>query len=74
MKVCRKAALRGEVGYKIYFAGQDFLPLIHDEETLYKIVDAALKYFVEHAKPRERLGKMFERLGIEDFKNFCCKE
>ena len=74
VKVCGKSALRGEVGYKIYFAGKDFLPLIQDEETLYKIVDAALKYFVEHAKPRERLGKMFERLGIEDFKNFCCKE
>ena len=68
VKVCRKAALRGEVGYKIYFAGKDFLPLVHDEETLYKIVDAALKYFSEHAKSRERLSKMFERLGEDDFK------
>ena len=70
VKVCRKAALRGEVGFKIYFAGKDFLPMIHDAETLYKVVDAALKYFSEHAKPHERLNEMFERLGTEDFKIF----
>ena len=71
VKACKKSALRAEVGFKIYFAGKDFLPMIHDEETLYKIVDAALKYFSEHAKTRERLVKMFERLGMEEFKNFC---
>ena len=67
VKVCRKAALHGEVGFKIYFAGKNLLPLIRDEETLYKIIEAALNYFDEHAKTRERLSKMFERLGIEDF-------
>ena len=67
VKACKKSALHGEVGFKIYFAGKDFLPMIHDEETLYKIIDAALKYFSEHAKPRERLSKMFERLGEDDF-------
>ena len=67
VKVCRKSALRGEVGFKISFAGQSFLPLIHDEERLYRIVDAALEYFDTHAKTRERLGKMFERLGSADF-------
>ena len=67
IKVCRKAALRGEVGFKIYFAGKNFLPMIRDEETLYKIIDAALKYFEENAKPRERFGKLLERLGTENF-------
>lgn len=67
VKVCRKSALRGEVGFKISFAGQSFIPLIRDEEELYQIVDAALEYFNTHAKTRERLGKMFERLGAEDF-------
>lgn len=70
VKVCKKSALRGEVDFKIYFAGKAFLPMIRDEEKLYKIIDAALKYFDEHAKTRERLSKMFERLGAEDFKNF----
>ena len=46
------------------------LPTIHDEEKLYEVVDAALKYFSENAKPRERLSKMFERLGTDEFKNF----
>ena len=68
VKTCKQSALRGAVGYKIYFAGKDFLPLVYDEERLYKIIDAALKYFDEHAKPRERLGKMLERLGADDFK------
>ena len=67
VKACKKSALRDEVVYKIFFAGKDFLPLVRDEETLYKIIDAALKYFSEHGKPRERLGKMFERLGTENF-------
>ncbi len=68
VKICRKAALRGEVGFKLYFAGEDFTPLIRDEATLYKVIDAALKYFAEHAKPRERLSKLLARLGKEDFK------
>lgn len=68
VKACRKSALRGEVGYKIYFAGNDFLPMIRDEETLYKIIDAAVNYFAEHTKTRERLSKMLARLGVEDFK------
>lgn len=67
VKVCRKSALRGEVGFKIYFTGRSFLPLIRDEDTLYQIVDTALEYFDTHAKTRERLGKMFERLGAEEF-------
>ena len=67
VKVCRKAALRGEVGYKIYFAGKNFLPLVFDETTLYKIIDEALKYFSENARPRERLGKLLERRGAEEF-------
>ena len=67
VKVCRKSALRGEVGFKIYFTGRSFLPLIRDEDTLYQIVDTALEYFDTHAKTRERFGKMFERLGAEEF-------
>ncbi len=74
VKICKKAALRGEVGFKIYFAGKNFLPLIREEETLYKIIDAALKYFAENAKTRERLSKMFERLGTEEFKEKICAE
>ena len=67
VKVCRKSALRGEVGFKISFAGKIFPPFIGDEETLYRKVDAAVEYFAANAKTRERLGKMLERLGAEDF-------
>ena len=74
VKACRRIALRGEVGFKIYLAGKDFLPTLRDEETLYKIIDATLKYFDEHAKPRERFGKMLERLGTEEFENLFRKE
>lgn len=68
VKVCRKSALRGEGGFKISFAGKIFLPFVHDEDTLYRTVDAALEYFDTHAKTRERLIKMFERLGTAEFK------
>ena len=71
VKACKKSALSGEVGFKVFFAGKDLLPPIHDEEKLYEVVDAALKYFSENAKPRERLSKMFERLGTDEFKKFC---
>ena len=72
VKICRKAALRGEIGFKIYFAGKNLLPLIKDEVTLYKIIDAAIEYFNEHAKTRERLSKMLARLGTEDFYKKIC--
>ena len=68
VKVCRKAALNAEVGYKIFFAGENFLPMIKDEETVYDVIDKAVDYFAEHAKTRERLKKMSERLGTDDFK------
>ena len=67
VKVCRKSALRGEFGFKISFAGKIFLPFVYDEEKLYQIVDAALEYFDAQAKTRERLGKLIERLGAEEF-------
>ncbi len=69
VKVCRKAALRGDVGFKVYFVGKNFLPMIKSEETLHKTIDAALNYFSVHAKTRERLSKLLERLGTEDFKS-----
>ena len=67
VKICRKSALRGEICFKISFAGQSFLSPIHDAEKLYQIVDAAVEYFAANAKTRERLGKTIERLGAEDF-------
>ena len=71
VKICKKAALRGSVGYKIYLAGKDFLPLIESEKTIYRIISTTLDYFAEHAKPRERLGKMLERLGTDDLLRKC---
>ena len=48
----------------------NFLTMIRNEETVYKIVDAAINYFAEHAKTRERLSKMFERLGTNEFQEY----
>ena len=74
VKACRKGALSAKVGFIVYFAGENFLPMIHDEARLYETIDAALEYFNANAKKRERLRKMFERLGKDDFKNVCRKE
>lgn len=67
VKACKESALSAEVGYKVFFAGKSFLPLIKDEATVYKVIDAATNYFIEHAKTRERLGKLLERLGTDEF-------
>ena len=66
VKICKKDALRGVVGYKIYLAGEILPQFIDNEETVYQIIDTTLNYFAEHAKPRERLSKMFERLGFQN--------
>jgi len=66
VKICKKAALRGAIGYKIYLAGEILPQFIDSEENVYKIIDATLNYFAEHAKPRERFSKMFERLGSQN--------
>ena len=59
--------IKGAGGYKIYLCGEELLPIVRDEDTLYKIVDATLKFFGEHANKGERLKNLLARIGNEDF-------
>ena len=73
---CPTGAWHGKSGYLVSFGGTfgnfihkgtELLPLIEDDETLWRVADAAIDYFAEHAKPGERFAKTLERLGWEDF-------
>ena len=44
---------------------QGLLPIIRDKETLFRITDAAIDYFQEHANPSERFRATLTRLGDE---------
>ena len=56
----------GQFGSEL-IKGQECLPPIDDEETLFRVTDAAIGYFRDHADKGERFGKMLRRLGREDF-------
>jgi len=43
------------------------LPLITSEEQLFRVADAALKFFAENGKPKERLKYTIERVGKDVF-------
>lgn len=47
---------------------EEFVPIIRDKETLFRVTDAAIEYFEENAKPSERFRKTLERLGSEGLK------
>ena len=73
---CPTGAWHGKSGYIVSFSGTfgnsiqkgtELLPLIEDDETLWRVADAAIDYFAEHAKPGERFAKTLERLGWGEF-------
>lgn len=47
--------------------GQECIPPIDDEETLFRVTDAAMGYFKDHANKGERMGKMLARIGRDEF-------
>lgn len=76
VRVCRKNALEGKPGFKISFAGtfgndvvtgKTLLPLVETKEALFRITDAAIEYFDQNAQKGERLVKVLNRLGWDDF-------
>lgn len=78
VKTCSFDSWSGISGYKISFGGtfgnyiykgDEIVPLVKDRETLFRIVDATVNYFDEHAKPGERFRKTLERLGDEEFRS-----
>ena len=72
VRACKKGAWEGESGYLVSFGGtfgnniqkgKAILPIIRDKETLFRVADAAIDYFAEHAQKGERFAKTLERLG-----------
>ncbi|MEL1135853.1 DUF1858 domain-containing protein [Desulfitobacterium sp. THU1] len=61
-------------GYHVYVGGNggvkprrgDLLVENLQADDLIPVMDAVVEYFKEHAKPQERLGRMIDRLGLEE--------
>jgi len=77
VKSCPVDAWLGESGYILSFGGtfgnliakgEQFLPIISDKETLFRVADAALEFFDKHAKPSERFRVAIDRTGWDKFK------
>ena len=77
VKSCPTDAWKGESGYIVSFGGlfgnkiykgENIVPIIKDKETLFRVVDAAIKFFEDHANPGERFRYTLQRLGEEEFK------
>ena len=77
VKSCPSDAWKGEPGYILSFGGtfgnliakgKQFLPIILDKKILFRVADAALDFFDQHAKPGERFRLAIERSGWDDFK------
>jgi anaerobic sulfite reductase subunit C len=76
-KSCPFDAWKSEPGYLVSFGGnfgnviakgQQFLPIIREKETLFRIADAALGFFDKNGRPGERFRVSIERAGWETFK------
>lgn len=46
--------------------GKEFLPLITSEEQLFRVTDAAIQFFEDHANPSERFKFTIDRVGAEE--------
>ena len=77
VKSCPTDAWEGESAYLVSFGGlfgntinkgDTFLPLIKSEEQLYRVTDAAIQFFADHAKAGERLKFTLDRVGWDEFK------
>ena len=45
--------------------GEVIIPFVQDKETLFRVCDAALAFFEEHANPGERFKFTIDRVGKE---------
>lgn len=77
VKACPTDAWEGESGYIVSFGGlfgnkiykgENLLPIIKDKETLFRVSDAAIKFFEDHANPGERFRLTLQRVGEEEFR------
>lgn len=76
VKACPVEAYQGESGFLVSFGGlfgnriavgKQILPIIFSEKELFKVGDAALKFFEQHAKQSERFRNTLDRVGWELF-------
>ncbi|MGN0286443.1 MAG: 4Fe-4S binding protein [Atopobiaceae bacterium] len=63
---CFTVSFGGQFGSKLV-QGRTVVPVIEDEETLFRVTDAAIDYFKEHARKGERLAQLLKRVGTEEF-------
>lgn len=77
VKACPTDAWEGESGYIVSFGGlfgnkiykgENLLPIIKDKDTLFRVSDAAIKFFEDSAKPGERFRLTLQRVGEEEFR------
>lgn len=77
VKSCPTDAWEGESAYLVSFGGlfgntinkgDAFLPLIKSEEQLYRVTDAAIQFFADHANVGERFKFTLDRVGWDEFK------
>jgi len=77
VKSCPTDAWVGESAYLVSFGGlfgntinkgDAFLPLIKSEEQLYRVTDAAIQFFADHANAGERFKFTLDRVGWDEFK------
>ncbi len=50
--------------------GESFLPLITDEETLFRVLDAAIEFFDQNAVSGERFKFTIDRCGWDAFRTY----
>ena len=76
-KACPSDAWEKKEGYILSFGGlfgnrihkgEEIVPIIHKKETLFRVIDEAVAFFKENAKPGERFRYTIERVGEEVFK------
>ncbi len=76
VKACPSESWIGVPGYIVSFGGifgndihqgDQFLPIITDKETLFRVADATIAFFAANANPSERFRKTLERVGTEKF-------
>jgi len=77
VKSCPSDAWRGEAGYILSFGGtfgneiakgEEVLPIVRDKEAVFRVADAALAFFDEHANPSERFRVAIDRAGWDVFR------
>jgi dissimilatory sulfite reductase (desulfoviridin) alpha/beta subunit len=77
VKSCPVDAWKGESGYIVSFGGlfgnkiykgETLLPIVKDKETLFRVTDAAIKFFEDNANPGERFRLTLQRVGEDEFR------